>query len=301
MTSRNPTSTEHDFRFPRRPDSNANNTGVKHENATGSSPSTHSKTNAGDLRASLRDLALDLTASLNPKHDILRTSIFPHMQNGLSGDLSSLLEMQKKDPVGFTLWSFFAKAKLMLPQRERMENLAWRRMAMCFQKQLGHSKPKCDTAIENSMDLTLPNRPTRAVTNTPSGIAQLRKASEHSMTQEDAMNLDDLINPCNIATPSGLENIPSQDGSKPGDDRAAGNLVTFTSAVPIKYRKEPASQLIPNSVPAASYHRSQHEFDYLTKHHRKTSIDNRRVSSFFLFPSYDLSESPYVLPSFLSL
>ncbi|KAJ2893990.1 hypothetical protein MKZ38_008034 [Zalerion maritima] len=267
LTSMNPTSTEHDWRFPRRPEGvhniNINNINNNHFDST--SPSNQSKISAGDLRASLQELTLDLDAAISPPHDdLLRNSLFSHMQNGLSGDLSSIAEMQKKDPIGASLWAFFAKTKLLLPQQQRMENLTWRRMHMGLRKCKQEAEATAFAAGSGPV-------------NGPSGIAQLRKASENNLGHGDAMNLDDFINPDNIATPSGFANTPSPEASKLSDDRGA-NPHGLTSAIPIKSRKDAASQFVPQSVPAAPpLRRSQHEFDYVTKHYRKTSIDEKRT------------------------
>lgn len=108
--------------------------------------------------------------------------------------------------------------------------------------------------------------------NAPSGIAQLRKSSENNMSQSDAMNLDDFIFSDSAATPI---NFPSPQAPERPDDKSAHSM-----AIPIKSRKELSHHFVPQSVPVpAHHHHAQgNEFDYVNRHLRKTSIDDRRVS-----------------------
>ncbi len=115
--------------------------------------------------------------------------------------------------------------------------------------------------------------------NAPSGIAQLRKSSEHTLSQPEPMNLDDYINNENVGTPAGLSLTPTPDATRPGDD--SRTPYATASAIPIKNRKESAQHLVPQSVPVAVHHqRAADEFNYVSRHLRKTSIDetSRRVS-----------------------
>jgi len=105
--------------------------------------------------------------------------------------------------------------------------------------------------------------------NAPSGIAQLRKSSEHAPLQSDPMNLDDFINNDNVGTPAGLALTPTPETMRQAEKSAH----TMAGAIPIKSRKEPAQHLIPQSVPVAAHQRVQDEFGYLPRHTRKTSID----------------------------
>lgn len=113
----------------------------------------------------------------------------------------------------------------------------------------------------------------------PSGIAQLRKHSENNAAQAaqaaqaDQMNLDDFIFSDQAGSPAGLES-PAQTN----DAAATG------SGIPIKARKNaPAAaqaEFVPQSVPDAPNHQrtKNDEFNYVQRHVRKTSIDDRRVS-----------------------
>lgn len=259
LTSMNPTSTEHDFRFPRRPDATM---------ADADSPD--SKASAGDIRASLQDLSLNLANALaSPAHDrILKPAAltFANMQNGLAlAGPVSVPDLQEQDPLAVQVWKFFAKTKMTLPLQNRMENLTWRMMHVNLRKQ----------KLEDEAKAT--SQPSHSSTNAPSGIAQLRKASEQSTGQgDDAMNIDDFIYPDNIATPAGLISTPSPEDSKLPDETSSH---TVSSAIPIKSRKDAGQPLVPQSVPVPPAHRrSASEFDYVTRHHRKTSIDERRTT-----------------------
>lgn len=133
----------------------------------------------------------------------------------------------------------------------------------------------------------------------PSGIAQLRKTSDQTATNAtgdnaDAMNLDDFIFSDNISTPAGLGLSPSPELSKKDAEK---NLNTTASAIPIKLRKESSQFAIPQSVPVPHHNPRNHdEFDYVQRHVRKTSIDERRVSYCFLLVLnlVAFSQAPYV-------
>jgi len=133
-SSMNPTSTEHDFRFPRRPVDPRS--GPLKADRDGSSPSSNSKASAGDLRADLQELRLDLTVSHSGEQDGLQSAVFPPFQNGILDDDSHQTpeELQKQDPLAAQVWRFFSKTKQMLPNQERMENLTWRMMHMNLRK-----------------------------------------------------------------------------------------------------------------------------------------------------------------------
>ena len=121
-------------------------------------------------------------------------------------------------------------------------------------------------------------------TSSPSGIAQLRKVSEvtpATTDNQDTMNIDDYIFSENISTPAGLGMSPSPELSK--KEIAEKSSHTVASAIPIKMRKESAQFAIPQSVPVAHQNlRNHEEFNYVQRHVRKTSIDDRRVSSCIL-------------------
>lgn len=122
--------------------------------------------------------------------------------------------------------------------------------------------------------------------NAPSGIAQLRKSSEQNFSQPEPMNLDDFIYADGMGTP--VDYSSPQPLSKQLDDcrSGLGAHQTLTSAIPIKSRRDSAAQMqqqdqfVPQSVPFPPQHqqKTRDEFNYLPRHTRKTSIDERRVS-----------------------
>jgi GATA-binding protein len=94
------------------------------------------------------------------------------------------------------------------------------------------------------------------------------------------MNLDDFIFSDNISTPAGLGSSPSPELSKKELDKSCNAVA---SAIPIKMRKEASQFVVPQSVPVPHHNpRTNEEFNYIQRHVRKTSIDERRVSYFFL-------------------
>lgn len=142
----------------------------------------------------------------------------------------------------------------------------------------------------------------------PSGIAQLRKNSDLEKEKEkerererekekdknsiDSMNFDDFIFAENISTPAGLTLSPSPEMGKKDVEKTEKPSSAVASAIPIKMRRESGHQFaIPQSVPVSHHNpRNNDEFNYVQRHVRKTSIDERRVSLihilfFFFFVS----------------
>lgn len=126
----------------------------------------------------------------------------------------------------------------------------------------------------------------------PSGIAQLRKASDLAVptlvppppmitsNNHDPMNLDDFILPSSIGTPAGMS--PSPSAEKMGN--------SIAPAIPIRKQNQLLDQdmhlsrasapIVPPNV------RREGEFGYVRRHVRKTSIDERRVRSALVPPWY---------------
>ena len=118
---------------------------------------------------------------------------------------------------------------------------------------------------------------TQQRSSAPSGIAKLRQSVDQSTPASDLMNLDEFIFPASIASPAGISPSP------PRDKTAVSNHAT-ASAIPIKTRKDLQDQqhpaFPPASVPGPPQDRQRsHEFDYVQRHIRKTSIDERKVCS----------------------
>lgn len=120
----------------------------------------------------------------------------------------------------------------------------------------------------------------------PSGIAQLRKASDsqvHTLASQqvptivasnETMNLDDFILPTSIGTPAGLSPSPS-------GEKMANSAIGVPVGIPIRRHASPNDQELHISRASMPVHhnnaRSDTEFGYVQRHVRKTSIDERRV------------------------
>ncbi|KAM0282244.1 hypothetical protein ACHAQH_003108 [Verticillium albo-atrum] len=197
-----------------------------------------------------------------------------------AGDTPELL--QQEDPLATQVWKFFSKTKQSLPNQERMENLTWRMMAMNMKKK--RQEEEASRIVRQSATATNAGLNHG---NAPSGIAQLRKTSEQNFNQSEPMNLDDFIFSENIATPIDFSSpqLPPQPPPPrhPNESRSAAPAQPhslLTSAINIKSRKEAAAQqqFVPQSVPFPPHHqRAQDEFNYVPRHTRKTSIDDRRT------------------------
>lgn len=115
-----PTVTEHDYRFPRRPDH----------------PSTDRSFARMDTRqdhVALTNGAAAEQAASPSKHHVLDAALFPALETG-AGPSGSVEQMQSEDPLAAQIWKFFSKTKEQLPNQQRMENLTWRMMALNLRK-----------------------------------------------------------------------------------------------------------------------------------------------------------------------
>lgn len=166
--SLNPTTTDHDWRFPRRPDNdNADSgagamiaeltegngtasatsaaaTGVAHgsSSTTGSSSSktriggSASNRSPAALRDTVKQLRFDLSDTMAAaKGTLSKSPALPGFSDGIAGMSSSPEEQAKEDPLAMQVWRLFAKTKQSLPNQERMENLTWRMMHANLKKQ----------------------------------------------------------------------------------------------------------------------------------------------------------------------
>ncbi|KAI0476489.1 hypothetical protein GGR56DRAFT_474772 [Xylariaceae sp. FL0804] len=273
----NPTTTEHDFRFPRRPfdaaavaaaaapsDSRRREPQpVHHRRQQHDASPADSRPSGPKLKLAFP--GLDHVARL----DFLQDELFPDARNAaVSATDGGLARMQQDNPLELAteVWRFFSKTKLSLPSWERMENVSWRMMHLEMRKQ----QQQEEQAAGGSRLASASRQP--GLARNPSGIAQLRQSSDPSLSQPDPMNLDDFIFPENVATPTGLAASPEalrQEGERSAHTTAA--------AIPIKSRKTSSQHFVPQSVPAPPHQRTQDEFGYVTRHHRKTSIDERRA------------------------
>lgn len=124
----NPTTTQHDFRFPRRPGPQpAHGYGYGYDFLV-ASPPPHNPSGP-ELRTNLEDLSLDTSSSYAAAHDALQASEpFPPLKQDLASEFHSFDQLPQEDPLAIRVWKFYAQTKLMLPDQRRMENLTWRMM-----------------------------------------------------------------------------------------------------------------------------------------------------------------------------
>jgi GATA-binding protein len=260
---------------------------------------------------------MDLTTPEDAaRRGVLEDAMFPAFGNDAgSPSVESPEQMQKNDPLGTQIWKLYSRAKTQLPNAERMENLTWRMMAMNMRRaELDRNKgyecrhvpfadgrlsAPCDSCTpaneafllcrgaQGSQSNELMPPPTSASArppprSAPSGIAQqLRKSSEQHVqvpqpqTHPDSMNLDDFIFPSSVGSPAGLSPDASND--------APGPFHATAPAIPIRKPNQASDQDIslarasaPSVPPLIN---RENEFAYVPRHVRKTSIDERRVSS----------------------
>ncbi|KAK3671488.1 Sodium- and chloride-dependent GABA transporter 1 [Recurvomyces mirabilis] len=255
--------------------------GQANDDSSGSSSALHSLTSASTLSTLEGKLELSPQNAVAAQKGILRESLLDGWKDDASAvmELESPEEMQKKDPLGTQIWKLYHKTKGQLPNSERLENLSWRMMSMNLRRRELERQGLLSQAPQT--------------TNRPSGIAQLRKSSEQSSVnqKDDQMNLDDFIVPSSMGTPAGISPAPSS---------AAGDLdypsLVTASAIPIKQQHRLQSEDL--SVARASaptvgpleQSRTNQEFNYVQRHVRKTSIDERRP------PKRRAEASPQVPP-----
>jgi GATA-binding protein, other eukaryote len=123
------TTTEHDFRFPRRP------ADQQQRQQPQGTPSTSQSQHVFPGTSRVPKDKLDFSGLDRVSKELLRESIFPTWKDDASSaELDSPDEMQKKDPLATRIWRLYSKTKKQLPNQERMENLTWRMMAMNLRK-----------------------------------------------------------------------------------------------------------------------------------------------------------------------
>ncbi len=167
-----PTTTEHDYRFPRRPDHH-HDAGLQmqyratnHARLDDSADSSPRATRDADIdidfdldggspahpqshrrrpppgqsRTMPRDIPANAAQQQKPQHQsppsqssgLLGASLFPALDDVSTG--SNINQMQTDDPLAAQIWKFFSKTKQQLPNQQRMENLTWRMMALNMRK-----------------------------------------------------------------------------------------------------------------------------------------------------------------------
>jgi GATA-binding protein len=128
-TTHNPsTTTEHDFRFPRRP--------TKAPQGQPQSSMTLGLRGGGDGATQGATDKLGITSVDTMKRkELLRDTFFATWKDDAAGvEDDSPEALQKKDPLATQIWKLYCRTKKQLPNQERMENLTWRMMAMNLRK-----------------------------------------------------------------------------------------------------------------------------------------------------------------------
>lgn len=137
-----PTTTEHDFRFPRR---------TYGDDASGGGADHHHAFAGADLngfpvdndRPSMPEFHLDLDSTFETaQKELSRAEVFDNLRNGAAGLSQSPEDLQKEDPLATQVWKFFSKTKKQLPNQERMENLTWRMMHVSLKKKQEEERAK---------------------------------------------------------------------------------------------------------------------------------------------------------------
>lgn len=158
LASLNPTTTDHDWRFPRRPDDDTDSGAdatMKAEqsednaaaNKSATAESFPSKTSAGSAcavpsrsaaaqRDTVKQLRFDLSDTMNAAQGTMsKAGVLPDFCDGIAGMSLSPEDQARKDPLAIQIWRLYAKTKQTLPNQERMENLTWRMMHANLRKQ----------------------------------------------------------------------------------------------------------------------------------------------------------------------
>lgn len=124
LSSTNPTTTQHDFRFPRRPELSPANQ-YAHD-FDGASPvmSRSSARSRNDL-----DIGLDHSSTYATAQDsLMQSEPFPSLKRDIASEFHHFDQLPQEDPLAIRVWKFYAQTKLLLPDQRRMENLTWRMM-----------------------------------------------------------------------------------------------------------------------------------------------------------------------------
>lgn len=96
-------------------------------------------------------------------------------------------------------------------------------------------------------------------------------------SSNDPMSMDDFIDPRNVASPASALTPDAGGMMIPGSKDHHSSAHAVAGAIPIKSRRDAGKAFVPQSVPVVQHQVGQDEFAYVTRHHRKTSIDDRRV------------------------
>lgn len=142
-----PTSTEHDFRFPRRPAGRDNSQST---NMRASDNGGNEKNAENRLLSSLHELNAGLHGTYASASSVLLgPAEFPlfNGSDGNDGISDGTLGVTKQgEPLASQLWKLYAQCKQHMPNQRRMENMTWRLMSLQMRQQKQEAeRPMYDT------------------------------------------------------------------------------------------------------------------------------------------------------------
>ena len=118
-----PTTTEHDFRFPRRPE-----IGTTRDDGGGCGIRSPDQA----WKASLHELHRDISKTYSEANNgLFGSAIFSFLETANAEEAAI---SRQDDPLAAQVWRFFRQSRRLLPNQDRMENLTWRMMALKMRK-----------------------------------------------------------------------------------------------------------------------------------------------------------------------
>jgi GATA-binding protein len=136
VSKMNPTSTEHDFRFPRRPTGRDSQQRIRKPDNLGRKDSIGD----GDFRSSLRELNAGIHgAYVSAGSALLGPAQFPLFDSSDDASNGTLGKANQDEPLASQLWKAFVQCKQHMPHQRRMENMTWRLMSLQMRQ---HSQEK---------------------------------------------------------------------------------------------------------------------------------------------------------------
>ncbi|PHH68253.1 hypothetical protein CDD83_6181 [Cordyceps sp. RAO-2017] len=177
-----PTTTEHDFRFPRRPEP---------EPPHGARDDVH---------------------SVCPD-SLLGDALFPSLQTDSADGLDQL---QRDDPLATQVWRFFKSTKQQLPNQQRLENLTWRMMALSMRR---HRHRDADGLADASRP-AVPNAPSGIAQLRKT--SEIHAAAADPMNLDDFIFAHDRpATPAGLMSPPPLPSKPADAAPAPSEPAAA--------------------------------------------------------------------------------
>lgn len=240
--------------------------------------------------------------SARHRSSLLQDALFPEWNNrDPPPGMDSPDEMQRKDPLATQIWKLYSRTKAQLPNQERMENLTWRMMAMSL-KRKEQERSRQALYEPPAMRSGNPGLPTANSPPTNPGDRSLSVITQLSRSS-------------NTASAAGFSTIPGDQPADPmvldaqSDPSASPDQALSPSSdygpaaisIPFKTHRDhgDSSGDVFASLPYPSQEdRRTSEFDYVQRHVRKTSADERQLSNDLQIPTRKrpAESSPQVPP-----